>query len=82
MSPPPLPPPRKGRGSSRSSMDGFRPSLATLTGDEEAQENAFAIDPAQHSFSKDRSSLTASNSDSILAELASLQKEVDAARRN
>lgn len=82
MNPPPLPPPRKGRGSSRSSMDGFRPSLATLMGEEDGQENQSMADQSQQSITKDRSSLTASNADSILAELASLQREVDAARRS
>lgn len=82
MSPPPLPPPRKGRGSSRSSMDGFRPSLATLMGDEDGQGNTSFTDKSQPSISTDRSSLTASNADSILAELADLQKQVDAARHS
>lgn len=63
-------------------MDGFRPSLATLMGDEDAQENTLMADKSQQSISKDRSGLTSSNADSILAELANLQKEVDAARRS
>lgn len=82
MSPPPLPPPRKGRGSSRSSMDGFRPSLATLMGNGDEQENTSNSEQPKQAALKDRSSLTASNADSILAELANLQKEVDAARRS
>lgn len=63
-------------------MDGFRPSLATLMGEEDGQENQSMADQSQQSITKDRSSLTASNADSILAELASLQREVDAARRS
>lgn len=63
-------------------MDGFRPSLATLMGEEDGQEKPSMADQSQQSITKDRSSLTASNADSILAELASLQREVDAARRS
>ena len=63
--PPPLPPPRRGRGSSRSSMDTARPSMASLgIGETEAS----------------RSSTPRSDTRDILADIAMLQREVDAAR--
>ncbi|KAK5936629.1 hypothetical protein PMZ80_011094 [Knufia obscura] len=80
MNPPPVPPPRKGRASSRSSMDSFRPSLSSITGEESGQENNQA-EPHRQANVKDPKNLNAPSADSILAELANLQKEVDAARR-
>ncbi|OAP58506.1 hypothetical protein AYL99_07596 [Fonsecaea erecta] len=63
--PPPLPPPRRGRGSSRSSMETTRPSMAHLdVSDAGGSDLGFPkSDPRD-----------------ILADLAALQREVDAAR--
>lgn len=76
MQPPPVPPTRRGRDSSRNSMDSFRPSLASIIGNDDTQDN-----PLPESAVKGARNLTPSSADSILAELANLQKEVDAARR-
>ncbi|KIY02957.1 uncharacterized protein Z520_01422 [Fonsecaea multimorphosa CBS 102226] len=65
LPPPPLPPPRRGRGSSRSSMETTRPSMAHL-----AMEEAGGSDLG---FPK-------GDPRDILADLAALQREVDAAR--
>lgn len=65
--PPPIPPPRRGRGSSRSSVETQRPSMATL-GFSESDGGYFERD--------DRDA----NRTDILADLAALQREVDAAR--
>lgn len=65
--PPPIPPPRRGRGSSRSSVETQRPSMATL-GLTESDGSYFERD--------DRDD----NRTDILADLAALQREVDAAR--
>lgn len=81
MNPPPLPPPRKGRGSSRSSIDSFRPSLSSVLGENTNQDNSISDHDSRRSSAKDQRNLTPSNADSILAELANLQREVDAARR-
>lgn len=63
--PPPIPPPRRGRGSSRSSVETQRPSMATLglTDGGGSQRDSGDIDRTD-----------------ILADLAALQREVDAAR--
>lgn len=69
LPPPPVPPPRRGRGSSRSSVDTQRPTMTTLGIENpmELQDN-----PADgHMNLGDRD---------ILADLAALQREVDAAR--
>ncbi|KAJ9611597.1 hypothetical protein H2200_004781 [Cladophialophora chaetospira] len=63
--PPPLPPPRRGRGSSRSSMETSRPSMASLG----------ILDAGDSGVSTPRS-----DQRDILADLAALQREVDAAR--
>jgi hypothetical protein len=63
--PPPPPPPRRGRGSSRSSIDTSRPSMASLGLSETGGS---------------RSSTPRSDTRDILADLAALQREVDAAR--
>ncbi|KIW89198.1 uncharacterized protein Z519_10050 [Cladophialophora bantiana CBS 173.52] len=63
--PPPLPPPRRGRGSSRSSMETTRPPMAHL-----GMAEAGGSDMG---FPK-------SDPRDILADLAALQREVDAAR--
>lgn len=67
--PPPVPPPRRGRGSSRSSVDTQRPTMAAL-GISEAEGG----DVTPRSDYVDRRDL--------LADLAALQLEVDAARRS
>lgn len=67
--PPPVPPPRRGRGSSRSSVETQRPSMAAL-GISEPEGG----DVTPRSENIDRRDL--------LADLAALQKEVDAARRS
>lgn len=67
--PPPLPPPRRGRESSRSSIDTQRPPMAALWTTEGAQsESLVRTDSADMR--------------DILADLAALQEEVDAARAN
>jgi hypothetical protein len=66
--PPPPPPPRRGRGSSRSSMETTRPSMASLgLNDNERRRSS----TPQKDDSRD-----------ILADLAALQREVDAAARS
>ncbi|RVX75269.1 hypothetical protein B0A52_00621 [Exophiala mesophila] len=65
--PPPIPPPRRGRGSSRSSVETQRPSMATL-GFSEGDGGYYDRDERDE------------NSTDILADLAALQREVDAAR--
>lgn len=85
MNPPPLPPPRRGRGSSRSSIDSFRPSLATLVGDENSTQQGQVRGSGDFqesgSGNKDAATLNSLSATNILAELANLQREVDAARR-
>lgn len=81
MNPPPVPPPRRGHGSNRSSMESFRPSLSSVIGEEGGQENITVIENSRRSSTREQTTFDPSNADSILAELASLQKEVDAARR-
>ena len=63
--PPPIPPPRRGWGSSRGSMENPRPSMASL-GLSETGES--------------RSSTPSRDRQDILADIAALQREVDAAR--
>ena len=63
--PPPVPPPRRGRGSSRSSMENTRPSMASLG----------LTEPGGSASSTPRNEPR-----DILADLATLQREVDAAR--
>ena len=65
--PPPPPPPRRMRGLSKSSIDSHRPTLSDARG------------PSTESS---RNVSGASNATDILADLAALQKEVDAMRRN
>ncbi|KIX00937.1 uncharacterized protein Z518_10002 [Rhinocladiella mackenziei CBS 650.93] len=65
--PPPVPPPRRGRGSSRSSVETQRPPMAALGMSE----------PGGSDPNVGRSGTDARD---ILADLAALQKEVDAAR--
>lgn len=64
---PPVPPPRRGRGSSRSSVDTQRPSMAVLG-------------MAGHGGSDSSAGRTSTDPSDILADLAALQREVDAAR--
>ncbi|KAK5081628.1 hypothetical protein LTR05_007761 [Lithohypha guttulata] len=78
---PPIPPPRRGRGSSRTSMDSFRPSPSDVMSKDTDVENSLSRTGTTQPNVKDRSNLTSSNASSILSELANLQKEVDAARR-
>lgn len=75
--PPPLPPPRRGPGSSRTSMDSFIPSLSDIVADDDNQENV----PPTSGFRETQRPPEPSSAGDILAELAHLQKEVDAARR-
>ncbi len=63
--PPPVPPPRRGRGSSRSSIETGRPSMASLGITESAGSGV---------------STPRSDQRTLLADLAALQREVDAAR--
>ncbi|ETI25078.1 hypothetical protein G647_04449 [Cladophialophora carrionii CBS 160.54] len=63
--PPPVPPPRRGRGSNRSSMETTRPSMASL-GIMETGGSEVSTPGSEHR--------------DILADLAALQREVDAAR--
>jgi len=63
--PPPMPPPRRGRGSSRSSIESTRPSMASLG---IAETGASSV------------STHRGDPRDILADLAALQREVDAAR--
>merc|ERR1711939_868054 len=65
--PPPLPPPRRGRGSSRSSVETQRPTMTALG----------MTDVSQGDSNINRGS---TGSRDILADLAALQREVDAAR--
>ncbi|KEF52614.1 uncharacterized protein A1O9_11457 [Exophiala aquamarina CBS 119918] len=67
--PPPVPPPRRGRGSSRSSVETQRPSMAALESSE--TEGGETTPRSEHADRRD-----------LLADLAALQKEVDAARRS
>lgn len=67
--PPPVPPPRRGRGSSRSSVETQRPSMAALGISE--TEGGETTPRSEHADRRD-----------LLADLAALQKEVDAARRS
>ena len=82
MQPPPVPPQRRGRGSSRSSMDTFRPSLSSVLGEHHGQNVEFEEADTRRISNQAEASSNASNTNSILAELANLQKEVDAARRS
>lgn len=74
IQPPPVPPTRR-RDSNRSSMDSFRPSLSSIVGGDGAHEDSLSEPDIRGTRN-----LTPSSADSILAELANLQKEVDAAR--
>jgi hypothetical protein len=65
--PPPLPPPRRMRGLSKSSIDSQRPVSSDLR---------------QPSMGSSRNVSGASNATDILADLAALQKEVDALRNS
>jgi len=78
MNPPSVPPPR--RGSNRSSVDSFRPSLSSIIGEEDGQENIAVRESSRRSSIREQTKFDPSNADSIMAELANLQKEVDAAR--
>ena len=80
--PPPLPPPRKNRGSNRNSMDSQRPSMSTLglnnTSSRSGSEYARPLGGASDS----RNVSGSSNVTDIMADLAALQREVDAAREH
>ncbi|KAL2441576.1 hypothetical protein ABEF95_015617 [Exophiala dermatitidis] len=65
--PPPVPPPRRGRGSSRSSVETQRPSMA-------------ALGAAEHGGTGSSLRRSSTEGRDILADLAALQREVDAAR--
>ena len=65
--PPPLPPPRRTRGTSRSSIDSQRPPSSDLR---------------RPSMESSRNVSGASNATDILADLAALQREVDALRNH
>ncbi|KAJ9646796.1 hypothetical protein H2204_000488 [Knufia peltigerae] len=69
LPPPPVPPPRRGRGSSRSSVDTQRPPMSALGITEPMELQDDHAD--RHTRFGDRD---------ILADLAALQREVDAAR--
>ena len=79
--PPPLPPPRKARGSNRNSVDSQRPSLSTLElNDVPGRSSSDHAKPGSTGDSRNISrSATAAD---ILADLAALQREVDDARRH
>jgi hypothetical protein len=77
---PPLPPPRKHRGSNRSSIDSQRPSLSALGMTPSGRSSAEYGIPGSVSDSRNVSGN--SNATDILADLAALQKEVDNARRS
>lgn len=76
---PPVPPPRRGRGSSRSSFDGQRPVIPTtpdFSNDTAANGVAsLTSEPNQDTFSY------SSNATDIMADIAALQREVEEARR-
>ena len=79
--PPPLPPPRKNRGSNRSSTDGQRPAMSTLGLNNASARSSFEHGrPGSTTASRDVSGNT--NAGDILADLAALQREVDAARKS
>ena len=77
--PPPLPPPRKNRASSKSSIDGQRPSLSGLGLTGSARSSGEYRRPSNVSEGGSAPGLPNATSD-ILADLAALQREVDAAR--
>ena len=84
---PPLPPPRRNRGSSRTSVDSQRPSLGQLGLTGSARASGEYRRPSDASFenaskSDNRSVPDATNAMDILADLAALQREGDAARRS
>ena len=82
LAPPPLPPPRKSRASSRSSMDSQRPpSLSGLGLTGSARSSGEHRRPSDVSEGGKAPELPNTTSD-ILAHLAALQREVDAARAN
>ncbi len=78
--PPPVPPPRKARGSNRDSMDTQRPSLSTL-GFNNAPGPSSSDYERPGSTSDSRNVSGSSNAADILADLAMLQREVDNARK-
>lgn len=77
--PPPLPPPRRNRASSRSSVDSQRPSLSGLMTSEPSRNSQEFRRPSNASDSRNVSGGSNFGAD-ILADLAALQREVDAAR--
>jgi hypothetical protein len=81
--PPPVPPPRRNRGSSRSSMDSQRPSFAQ-GGSTGSRRSSIEYSRPSHAGSESRNVSGASTSTNtaadIMADLAALQREVDAAR--
>jgi len=74
--PPPLPPPRRNRGSSKNSMDGHDPSAPSV-GLPNSARNSGDFRPQK---AESGTAMGSSNVVDILADLAALQKEVDAAR--
>lgn len=77
--PPPLPPPRRNRTSSRGSTDSQRPSLSGLGISDHARNSSEYRRPSDASDSRNVSGGSNAGVD-ILADLAALQREVDAAR--
>ena len=78
--PPPLPPPRRARASSRNSMDTQRPLLSTLgLSDGPGRSDSDYARPGSTGDSRTVSG--SSNAADILANLAALQREVDDARK-
>lgn len=77
--PPPIPPPRRNRESSRSSMESQRPSLSVL-GLANSARSSSELPRVIGSASESRNVSGSSNAADIMADLAALQREVDAAR--
>ncbi len=77
---PPPPPPRRNRGSNRSSMDGQRPS-STALGMTSSNRNSSEHPRPSKTAETSRNVSTSSNAADIMADLAALKREVDAARK-
>jgi hypothetical protein len=77
---PPPPPPRRNRGSNRSSMDGQRPSTTAL-GITSSDRNSSEYSRPSNTADTVRKVSGSSNAADIMADLAALKREVDAARK-
>ena len=78
--PPPRPPPRRNRGSSRSSVDSQQPPVAAQLGMTSSARTSGEYRRPSNASTESRNVSGASNATDILADLAALRKEVDAAR--